>query len=156
MANVVDEVGKWFFEEYFASYVRSLRGEHEAGPEFLLDYWSVPVRLSAPGFAAWLLADEDVVGFHRDFDRVQAQGQGFADTVVRDRKVVGYHADAAGVDLLFSRLRADGSEIGRFAAHYEVGRDARGWRVFSVQTAPTAAESLADAWERSSTSCQFS
>ncbi|MGL6236371.1 MAG: DUF6841 family protein [Segniliparus sp.] len=146
MANVAEEVSQWFFEEYFQTYVGSLNGSLAVGPEFLLDYWNVPVRLSAPGFAAWLRADEAVVGFHRDFDRVQAQSQGFADTAVLDSAVVGYHADAAGVELVFSRRRADGSEIGRFAAHYEVGRDARGWRIFSVQTAPTAAESLAEAW----------
>ncbi|EFV13500.1 hypothetical protein [Segniliparus rugosus] len=151
MASVAEEASAWFFEKYFAAYVGSLNGSCEgaAAPladDWLLDYWNVPMRLSAPGLAAWFLTAEDLVGFHRDVDRAQARSQGFAETVVLDHKVVAYHPDAAGFDAVFSRRRADGSEIGRFAAHYELGRDARGWRIFSLHTAPTEARTLAEAW----------
>lgn len=49
--------------------------------------------------------------------------------------------------MIWSRRRADESEIERRAVHFGIHRTDKGWRVVSVASALTDRTSLADIWE---------
>jgi hypothetical protein len=74
------------------------------------------------------------------------RGQGYAHTAVPDRQVTVYHSAGAAIEVIWSRCRADDSEIERVAVHFEVARESVGWRVVGIQEAPTRADSLNAAW----------
>ena len=63
-----------------------------------------------------------------------------------DHKVIIDHSRGAAIEVIWSRCRADGSEIERLAVHFEVAREFSGWRVVTIQGAPTDADTLQTAW----------
>jgi hypothetical protein len=143
--SVRNELTRWFFDDYLATWVGVGSGAIARGPEFILDYWGVPLHYCAPDGGEWLLDGASVVGMlARIHSRVR--GQGYAYTAVPDRQVTVYHAAGAAIDVIWSRCRADGSEIERVAVHFEVARGSAGWRVVGIQDAPTRADSLNAAW----------
>jgi hypothetical protein len=143
--SVRDEVTRWFFDDYLATLVGVGSGAIARGPEFILDYWDVPLHHGTPNGSVWLLDGASVVGLlERNFGRLRTQGYSY--TAVPDRKVTIYHRAGAVIDVIWSRCRADDSEIDRVAAHFEVARGSAGWRVVGIQTAPTRADSLNAAW----------
>lgn len=142
---VRDEVTHWFFDDYLPTWVGVGSGAITRGPEFILDYWGVPLHISAPTSREWLLDHDAVVGWlERTYIRLRAQG--YAYTAVLDRKVTIYHDAGAAIEVIWSRRRLDHSEIERLAVHFEIARDSAGWRVVGIQTAPTTADALAAAW----------
>lgn len=144
-SQVYDEVTRWFFDDYLATWVGVGAGMIARGPEFILDYWGVPLHYSTDHESEWLLdASAVVVLLEQTHARLRAQG--YAYTAVPDHKVSVYNDAGAAIEVIWSRCRADDSEIGRLAAHFELGRGPAGWRVVGIQTALTAAESLDVAW----------
>ncbi|MEV7185679.1 hypothetical protein [Kitasatospora sp. NPDC093102] len=143
------EVVHWFFEDYLPTWVGVGSGEIPRGPEFILDYWAVPLHNSSPESREWLLDGEAVIGL---LERNQAplRAQGYAYTAVPDRKVTVYHDAGAAIEVIWSRRRADHGEIERLAAHFEISREPAGWRIVGIQIAPTTADSLDTAWRASS------
>jgi hypothetical protein len=81
----------------------------------------------------------------RDLQR-RLNGDGYAYTSVPDQKVSVYHDNGAAIEVIWSRRRGDGTEIERIAAHFEVARGPKGWRVISIQAAPTSSDSLNYVW----------
>ena len=143
--SVRDEVTRWFFDDYLATWVGVGSGASARGSEFILDYWGVPLHYCAPDGSEWLLDGAAVVGLlAHTHSRLRAQG--YAHTAVPDRKVTIYHRSGAAIDVIWSRCRADDSEIERVAVHFEVARGSAGWRVVGIQDAPTRADSLNAAW----------
>jgi hypothetical protein len=65
---------------------------------------------------------------------------------VPDHKVSVYHDNGAAMEVIWSRRRADGTEIERLAAHFELGRTQAGWRIVGIQTLSTTADTLSAAW----------
>jgi len=57
-----------------------------------------------------------------------------------------YHRNGAAIEVIWSRRRADGTEIERLAVHFEVIRTSDGWRIAGIQRRPTHADALSDAW----------
>jgi hypothetical protein len=57
-----------------------------------------------------------------------------------------YHDDGAAIEVIWSRQRADGTEIERIAAHFEVARGSRGWRIVGIQAVSTTSDSLKAVW----------
>jgi hypothetical protein len=105
----------------------------------------VPLHHCPPDGGEWLLDSATVVGLlARNHSRLRAQGYSY--TAVPDRKVTIYHRAGAAIDVIWSRCRADDTEIERLAVHFEVARGSAGWRVVGIQTAPTTATSLNAAW----------
>ena len=140
-----DEVTHWFFDDYLPTWIGVSNGAISRGSEFILDYWDVPLHVSTPTSREWLLDQDAVSGWHeRTHSRLRVQG--YADTAVLDRKVTIYHDAGAAIEVIWSRRRADHSEIERLAAHFEIARESAGWRVVGLQTVPTTADSLAAAW----------
>ena len=139
--SVHDEVTRWFFDDYLPTWVGVGAGTIARGPEFILDYWSAPLYFSTDQGGEWLLSSSDVVRLLEQI-QVRLREEGYAHSAVPDRKVRVYHDFGAAIDVIWSRCRADYSEIERLAAHFELARGSEGWRVVAVQTASTAADSL--------------
>ncbi|WP_068053266.1 DUF6841 family protein [Nocardia xishanensis] len=59
-----------------------------------------------------------------------------------DRRVTVYNAVGATIEVIWSRRRADESEIRRWAVHFEVAKSVAGWRVIAVQAIDTAESAL--------------
>ena len=57
-----------------------------------------------------------------------------------------YHDDGAAIEVIWSRQRADGTEIEKVAAHFEVARGPQGWRILSIQAVSTTSDSLKAVW----------
>jgi hypothetical protein len=144
-SSVYDDVTGWFFDDYLPHWVGVGSGTIAQGPQFILDYWGVPLHHCTPDGGEWLLDATGVVGLlERNHDRLRAQG--YAYTAVPDRSVTVYHDAGAAINVIWSRCRADDSEIERLAVHFEVARGSAGWRAVGIQTAPTTANSLDAAW----------
>jgi hypothetical protein len=144
-SSVRDEVTRWFFDDYLPLLVGVGSGTIARGPEFILDYWGVPLHYCTPDGGKWLLDAAGVVGLlEHSYSRLRAQGYSY--TAVPDRNVTVYHDAGAAIEVIWSRCRADDSEIERVAVHFEVARGPAGWRAVGIQTAPTSANSLNAAW----------
>ncbi|MFB7113050.1 hypothetical protein [Streptomyces sp. NPDC056190] len=143
------EVTHWFFDDYLPTWVGVGSGEIARGSEFILDYWAVPLHHSSPASREWLLDSDAVIGLlESNHDPLQAQGYSY--TAVPDRKVTVYHDAGAAIEVIWSRRRADHSEIERLAVHFEVARESVGWRIVGIQDVPTTADSLDAAWRAAS------
>lgn len=145
---VYDEVTSWFFDDYLATWVGVAAGTIARGPEFILDYWGAPLHYSTEEGGQWLHDASAVVQFLEGIQsRLQAQGYAYTD--VPDHEVSVYHDNGAAIEVIWSRCRADGTEIERLAAHFELSRSQVGWRIVGIQQTPTAADTLSEAWPRS-------
>lgn len=144
--TVGDEVTHWFFDDYLPTYIGVGSGAISRGPEFILDYWDVPLHASTPTSREWLL-DKDAVSGQLERTHIRLRAQGYAYTAVLDRKVTIYHDAGAAIEVIWSRCRSDHSEIERLAVHFEIARESAGWRVVGYQSVPTTADSLAAAWQ---------
>ena len=145
LVAIRDEVAAWFFDDYLARWVASSSGASGEGPEFILEYWSVPMSLTTLGEAFWLLDAEVVLSFlARNQNLLRAEG--YTHTVVPYRRVTVYSPIGAAVDVIWSRRRADESEIHRWASHFELVRGGEGWRVVGVQSIAPHGNSLAEIW----------
>jgi len=143
--TVHDEVAHWFFDDYLTTWIGVGAGMIARGPEFILDYWSAPLNWSDDQSSRWLLDTPSVVGL-LDALQTRLRAEGYADTAVPDRRVTVYHDNGAAIEVIWSRLRADGTEIERLAAHFEVTRGPEGWRIISIQATPTTSDSLNTVW----------
>lgn len=142
-----DEVTRWFFEDYLHTWIGVGAGTIARGPEFILDYWSVPLHYTADQTNQWLLNATEVVQFSAQA-HVRLRGQRFASTTVPDHEVTVYNGSGAAIEAILSRCRADGSEIERQAAHFELARGPASWRMIGIQSTRTTADSLNTAWPR--------
>src|ERR1700736_3610030 len=124
-SRIHDEVTRWFFEDYLHTWIRMGAGTIDLGPEFILDYWAVPMHYSADQTNQWLLNAAEVVRFSEQ-THIRLRGQGFASTTVPDHEVTVYNGSGAAIEVILSRCRADGSEIERQAAHFELARGPAG------------------------------
>jgi len=144
-SSIRDEVTHWFFDDYLTTWIGVGAGAIARGPEFILDYWGVPMHWAAEDDNHWLLDAAAVVACLQDM-QTRLRDEGYADTAVPDHGVRVYHRDGAAIEVIWSRLRADGTEIERLAAHFEVARGPAGWRVIGVHAVPTTSSSLDDVW----------
>lgn len=144
--TVTAEVTEWFFTDYLATWVGVGNEAIDRGPEFILDYWGVPLYYYHPDGGQWAL-NGDAVTRLLDITHTRMKANGYAYTEVVDRSVRTYHRNGAAIEVIWSRRRADDTEIERLAVHFEVIRAPNGWRVAGVQRRPTHAETLSEAWD---------
>ncbi|MBV8347113.1 MAG: MBL fold metallo-hydrolase [Mycolicibacterium sp.] len=140
-SSIRDEVTRWFFDDYLPTWVGVCAGTIERGPDFILDYWAAPLHWADDQGSRWLLDAQAVVASLRQM-HTRLHGEGYAHTAVPDQRVTVYHDNGAAVEVIWSRRRADDSEIERLAAHFEVARGPVGWRIVGIQAAPTTSDSL--------------
>ena len=139
------EVTEWFFEDFVPTSVGVFNGTIDKGPDFILNYWGVPLYDYQPDGGSWMLDGDGVTGL---LDTMQSalKANGFTHTEVIDRAVRAYHRNGAAIEVIWSRRRADDTEIERWAMHFEVIRTPNGWRVAGIQHRFTHADTLSDAW----------
>lgn len=144
-APVVDEVTRWFFDDYLLTWVDVCAGRTVREPEFILDYWSAPLSMSTEHGGRWMADRASVVAMlHELHERLRTEG--YTHTVVADRRVSVYNVNGAAIDVIWSRRRADETEIERVVIHFELQRGSHGWRIIGIQQAATASGSLETAW----------
>jgi glyoxylase-like metal-dependent hydrolase (beta-lactamase superfamily II) len=143
--SVQDEVRQWFFDDYLTTWITVGAGTVARSPDFILDYWGVPFHWSDDQGTQWL-PDAPAVVAQLDSLQTRLRREGYAHTAVPDQKVTVYHRNGAAIEVIWSRQRADSTEIERVAAHCEVARGPQGWRIVGVQATPTTSDSLNSVW----------
>ena len=144
-SSIRDEVTHWFFDDYLRTWIGVGAGTIARGPEFILDYWGVPLHWSDDEGSRWIPDAPAVVAqLHALQTRLRAEG--YADTAVPDHRVTVYHHNGAAVEVIWSRRRTDGTEIERVAAHFEIARGPAGWRIVGTQATPIVSDSLNTLW----------
>src|ERR1700742_4422032 len=146
MSDIETEVTAWFFDDYLPTWIGVGNGTIGRGTEFILDYWGAPLSWSGPTASGWSLDGPAVIDF-LEATHNRLKDNGYTTTVVPDRTVRVYHRGGAAIEVIWSRRRADDTEIERVAVHFEVNRTADGWRVVGIQQVFTDADTLADAWD---------
>src|SRR5882757_4843036 len=145
MSDTVSEVTAWFFDDYLPTWVAVGNGTIDRGPDFILDYWGSPLYYCHPDGVEWVPNGEAVIALLASL-HVRLRANGYTHTEVPDRSVRAYHRNGAAIEVIWSRRRADGSEVERLAVHFEVIRTDKGWRVAGIQHQLTDAGTLAEAW----------
>ena len=146
--TVTAEVAEWFFGDYLPTWVGVGNRTIGRGPGFILDYWGVPLYYYDPDGGQYAL-DGDAVAKLLNTTHTRLKADGYAYTDVVDRSVRVYHRNGAAIEVIWSRRRADDTEIERLAAHFELIRTGNGWRIAGIQSRFTHADSLSDAWAAS-------
>ncbi|WP_067834412.1 hypothetical protein [Nocardia lijiangensis] len=139
------EVTSWFFEDYLPRWVGVASGTSSEGPEFILEYWGTPMHVTASDQSFWCLDHASVLAFLQ-LNLAPLRESGYSHTVVPDRRVTVYNALGAAIEVIWSRRRADESEIQRWAVHFQVAKSIAGWRVIAVQALDTAKDELEEIW----------
>ena len=148
--SVCDDVTSWFFDDYLPTWVAVAAGAIARGPEFILDYWAAPLHFSTDEGGQWLHDAPAVVRFLEE-TQSRLRADGYARTNVPDHRVSVYHDNGAAIEVIWSRCRADNTEIERLAAHFELSRNEEGWRIVGIQISSTTADTLSEAWPSAST-----
>lgn len=143
-ATTVEEIADWFFADYVQKWV-AIGGGEGRDPKEILAYWGVPMHAASIYENAWLTSDEAVLDL-LEANQAPLRRAGYATTVVLDRKVTAYSTAAGSVDAIWSRRRADDTEILRLAVHFEVRRGDAGWRVISLASVRTGEDALDRVW----------
>lgn len=146
-ADTRAEVTAWFFDNYLPRWVAAGTGASGEGPEFILEYWGVPMHVTGLDQTFWCLDDKAVLAF-LEMNHGPLKSAGYTHTVVPDRRVFVYSRVGAAIEVIWSRRRADESEIQRVAVHFEVAKGPQGWRVVGVQALAMDHPTLADVWPR--------
>ncbi len=147
MSDTTSEVTAWFFDDYLPTWVAIGNGTIDRGPDFILNYWGSPLYHSNPDGVHWALDGEAVIKM-LDALHVRLRANGYSHTEVPDQAVRVYHRNGAAIEVIWSRRRADESEVERLVVHFEVIRTDKGWRVAGIQSLTTDSDTLAEAWSR--------
>ncbi|MHA5053935.1 DUF6841 family protein [Streptomyces sp. SD15] len=139
------EVTHWFFEDYLPRWVAVAAGTSDEGHEFVLDFWGTPLHVTALDQSFWCLDDASVLAF-LEMNYAPLREAGYSHTAVPDRRVSVYNTVGATIEVIWSRRRADESEIERWAVHFSVAKSDKGWRVVGIHTVATDKDRLADVW----------
>ena len=121
----------WFFNDYVPTWVKA--AVRKEGESFIFQYYSVPMYWNAFGVNDWLTTEAAVRGVI-DLQQRQLQDQHYDHTNVPDRRIIAYNENGGAVDVIWSRVRADGSEVMHLIVHFEIARvKGKGWRVIAAQ-----------------------
>lgn len=118
------ELRAWF-DDYTGAFVACARGDSD-DVQTLLDYYGVPLLIATDEASLALTSEDEVLrGVRREVEGLRAAGYDRIETL--DSESTSLNATTAIHKAEFSRLRADGSEIGRLRATYLItdGRDGR-------------------------------
>lgn len=139
--KVREEVRHWFFDVYFNHWVEVGAGKRDEGPEFVLQYWGTPMYATnnEPPISMWMLQDEQIVGFLTMQHEI-LKSEGYDHTEIPDQKIFVYNQDGAAIEVIWSRQRADNSEVHRMVVHFEVAKIDGVWKVVGVQSRMTDKE----------------
>jgi hypothetical protein len=138
------EISNWFFEYYLPRWVAAMETSTDAS--FVTDYWAAPLWVGDDSGPVTLATTaEDVTAwFKATFDRLKAAG--YTHTAVPDSRVTVFNKHAGAIDVIWSRRRADESEIERLAVHFVIARRSDGLRIVTIETTSTDSDTLDEVW----------
>ncbi len=139
------EINEWFFNVYLQSWV-AIGINKSSDQSAILEYWGVPLHAASVNMTKCLMNGDEVIELLRA-NQEPLQAESYTHTEILDRKVVGYNPNAGSIDVIWSRRRADETEIERRAVHFDIHRTAAGWRVVTLASSLTDQSSLAEIWE---------
>jgi hypothetical protein len=125
----VDETREWF-AEYVRVFEACGRGASDDTSR-LMDYYGVPLTFTTDASAVALMTEQEVLAaVHDQISGMRAAGYDRSETL--DSETTSVNATTALHTAEFSRLRADGSEIGRLRATYLIVDSDRGRRISAL------------------------
>jgi hypothetical protein len=125
------EIEEWFFDDYVPTWVKAARNNEDES--FIFQYYSLPIYWNGLGVNDWLTT-EAAVRAVIDLQQGQLQDQRYDHTNIPDRRIIAYNENGGAVDAIWSRVRADESEVMHLVVHFEIARlKGKGWRVIAVQ-----------------------
>src|SRR5246127_4518072 len=95
-SSVHDEVAHWFLDDYLPTWVGVGAGTIPRGPEFILDYWAVPLHWGDDQGSRWVPDVPAVVSLVEEM-QTRLRGEDYAYTALPDRKVTVYHDNRAAL-----------------------------------------------------------
>jgi len=138
------DVTNWFFEDYLGRWVSA--GASGASPAFITEYWSAPLWVSMPGLVPGVLPTPEAVIDFLDAMQSRLRAAGYHHTNIPDRRITVLNDCAATIEVIWSRRRADESEIERLAVHFAAVRGEAGWRAVAIFAQPTDVGLLDEVW----------
>ncbi|WP_175831307.1 hypothetical protein [Burkholderia cepacia] len=142
--GVLAEVWHWFFDDYLPRWV--VAGERGEDSSFVTEYWGAPLWVSIDDMPVILGATEAEVAEILRPIHGRLKAAGYSHTFVQDRRLTVFNSNSAQISVIWSRRRADESEIERCATNFSLMRRKDGWRVLHIQQKATDASNLADVW----------
>lgn len=143
--TAVQEMNSWFFDTYLPTWVQ-MGADASSNQDGILQFWGAPLHAASVNMTKCLMTADEVIALLRaNQDPLQAEN--YTHTVVLDRCVTGYNQNAGSIDVIWSRRRADETEIERRAVHFEIHRTAQGWRVVAIASLLSDRASLDEIWE---------
>ncbi len=141
------EIDHWFFNDYLPTWVAA--GASTAGEDssFIAQYWGSPLHISSDGYCGCKHTSQEVVDFLKAM-HMRLRGEGYTHTEVPDKRVKVLSRRGGCIEVIWSRQRADGSEIERILVHFHVVKTDDGWRVLAYQSTKTDANTLEQAWQQ--------
>ena len=109
------DVTDWF-DRYLATFVALCRGDRD-DVEALLEYYSVPLLITADATATWFATADEVLAVGRG-QMASMREAGFDRTEMSGARTVALNGTCTWLAADFVRRRADGSEIAAFGAFY--------------------------------------
>ncbi len=123
-----DEVSRWF-EDYLDTFAACGRGERKV--RAMLDYYGVPLTLTMDSGVLFLGSEEDALGaMQQQVDRLLAAGYNRSEVLASEVAILNVTTALYRGD--FSRLREDGTEIGRLTATYLITDAPSGLRISAL------------------------
>ena len=144
LGDTLSDIRRWFFDDYLPTWVAAGAGPI-GDPKLVLAYWGVPLHAASVNMHRWLMTDQEVLGL-LDANQAPLRAAKYTHTQVLDQRIVVYNKAAGSVDVIWSRRRADESEIERRAVHFELRHDGPGWRIIALASALTEHTTLARVW----------
>ncbi|MFE2541688.1 hypothetical protein OG937_45580 [Streptomyces sp. NBC_00510] len=149
VAHAAEEARDWFFNQYLPAWT-AVAADPSADPRVVLNFWVPPLSVSrddpdpARALYDWC-PDPDSVLVYLAAQQEPLRAAGYTHTDVPDSRVTAYSSHSAGIDVIWSRRRADNTEIERLAVHFEVRRhDSGTWRIIAIASHPTDVDRIAD------------
>lgn len=138
------EITNWFFDNYLPRWITALETANDAS--FITGYWAAPLWVGDESGPVTLAssADDVTTWFKATFDRLKAAG--YTHTEVVDRRVSVFNKHGGAIDVIWSRCRADESEIERLAVHFVIARRSEGLRIVAIEATFTDSDALDDVW----------
>jgi hypothetical protein len=146
LSKTADEAAKWFFEDYLPTWAAAGAAKVSEGEDSILRYWDDPLYTDHLGQNQWATNAKGVLDF-LILNHGPLKAQGYTHTVVPDRKVTAYSENSAGIEVIWSRRRADESEIQRLAVHFGTAKTPAGWRVITIDASIITEDKLDAVWE---------
>ena len=96
------QVTVWFFDHYLPLWMGNASGREPQPPEFIFDYWSVPLHVASEAGTLWLTDEAAVLRF-LTFNLGVLKASNYDHTVILDRQVGVYHDHGASIDMVCGR-----------------------------------------------------